>query len=155
MADEKKYGSGGRKQFVRTRVPLAETISGAVILVLLVVIGVAVYHKGKVYDPNLYAVRPDSLKGTAAPVEGKNVTAPSTPPATEAKSVSTETPQSTAPSSENSPPAGEGAGEGGGGGEGSPATAATPKPVIKNEPLEISLPGTKPMSDTEFYNSDN
>ena len=57
MANEKKYGSGGRKQFVRTRVPIAESISGAVILVLLVVIGFAIYYEGKHFDPNLYAVR--------------------------------------------------------------------------------------------------
>jgi hypothetical protein len=150
MANDTKYGSGGRKQFVRTRVPLAETISGAIILVLLVVIGVAIYHKGKVYDPNLYAVRTDSLKGTAAPVEGKNVTAPSAP-------ASTATPQPAATPSENAeaqnaPPAGENSGEGGG--EGSAATS-TPAPALKNEPLEISLPGVKPMSATEFYTVDN
>ena len=38
MATEKKYGSGGRKQFVRTRVPAAESFASAVILLLLGVI---------------------------------------------------------------------------------------------------------------------
>lgn len=146
MAIEKKYGTGGRKQFVRTRVPAAEYIASAVILLLLVVIALAIYHKGKVFDPNRYAPRTDSLKSTIAPVEGKNVTAPS---ASETKPVATETPKHAA---ENSPTTGEDSGEGGA--ENS-ASASAPKPALKNEPLEISLPGTKPMSDTEFYTADN
>ena len=162
MANEKKYGSGGRKQFVRTRVPLAETISGAVILVLLVVIGIAIYHKGKVYDPNLYAVRADSLKGTAAPVQGKDVTAPSgtgpTPVSSEVQKSAAETSITETPAagtaSENPAAVAEKSGEGSGGGGGEGA-GGTPKPAVKGEPLEISLPGIKPMSDTEFYNSDN
>ena len=44
----------------------------------------------------------------------------------------------------------EGAGEGGA--EGS---TAAPKPAVKGEPMEIALAGLKPMSDTEFYTSDN
>ena len=39
MAIEKKSGAGNRKEFVRTKVPLAENIASAVILLLLVVIG--------------------------------------------------------------------------------------------------------------------
>jgi hypothetical protein len=31
----------------------------------------------------------------------------------------------------------------------------TPKPAVKGEPMEITLVGLKPMSPTEFYNSDN
>ena len=72
MANEKKYGTGGRKQFVRTRVPAAESIASADHP------AAARGHwrwrlftRAKVFDPNLYAVRTDSLKSTAAPVSGQ------------------------------------------------------------------------------------
>ena len=133
-----------RKQFVRTRVPAAESIASAVILLLMVAIGYAIYHKGKVFDPNLYAVRTDSLKSTAAAVEGKGGTARSTP---ETKAAAAEA----RPAVVEKPAGGEEASPEGGA-EGS---AAAPKPVVKGEPMEISLAGTKPMGDTEFYNSDN
>ena len=144
MAGEKKYGARGRKQFVRTRVPTAEKVAGAVILLLLVVIALSIQRKGKDFDPNRYAVRTDSLKSTAAPVEGKNVTAPSAPGSTLAPA---ESPKAAA---ENQTISGENAG----GGDAENAAPASTS-VLKQEPLEISLPGTKPMSDTEFYNSDN
>ena len=144
MANEKKHAAGGRKQFVRTRVPAAESIAGAVILALLMVIAFAIYHKGKVFDPNLYAVRTDSLKSTAAPVAGKSGTVPSSP---EATTISATAPPSAAePGVENTGTAGDNSGE---------AAAGAPQPALKAEPLEVSLPGTKPMSATEFYNSDN
>lgn len=133
-----------RKQFVRTRVPAAESIVSAVILLLMVAIGFAIYHKGKVFDPNLYAVRTDSLKSTAAAVEGKGGTALSAP---ETKAAAAE-----APSAVVEKPAGGEEASPEGGAEGS---AAAPKPAAKGEPLEIALAGTKPMGDTEFYNSDN
>ena len=145
MAQDKKYGSGGRKQFVRTRVPMAESVSSAIILLLIVAIGAAVYHYGKIYDPNLYAVRTDSLKSTVAPVVGKSGTAPSAP----ATAAPAPVPAETTTATDAASPADGGIGEGGA--EGS----AAPKPAVKGEPLEISLPGIKPMSDTEFYNSDN
>ncbi|HUC86329.1 MAG TPA: DUF6599 family protein, partial [Candidatus Acidoferrales bacterium] len=144
MATDKKYGSGGRKQFVRTSVPSAEVFAAVVIFVLLMAIGYAIYYKGKVYDPNLYAVRADSLKSTAAAVEGKAGTAPTAPEATRpAEAVLKQ-------AANNSSSAEESSAEGGGEG----ATAAPPA-ATKGEPLEIPLPGTKPMSDTEFYNADN
>lgn len=139
MATDKKYGSGGRKNFVRTRVPAVESFASAVILFLLLAIGFAIYHKGRVFDPNLYAVRTDALKSTATAVEGKSGTiaeAPATPAAT--PKAATET----APAEQTSA-------------EGSGEPAAASPPAIKNEPMEISLAGAKPMSDTEFYNSDN
>ena len=145
MASEIKSGSGGRKQFVRTRVPHAESLAGALILLLLAAIAVAIYRQGAVYDPNRYAVRPDSLKSTAAAVAGKAGTAPSAPQASPVPLAASK------PGAENPPAAGEESAQGG------PETAAnTPaKSTPKNEPLEVSLPGTKPMSDTEFYNPDN
>ena len=143
MANEKKYGTGGRKEFVRTRVPVAEGVASAVVLLLMVGIALAVYHKGKVFNPNLYAVRTDSLKSTAAAVEGKGGTVRSSP---ETKPVAAEAPKAVAEKivggEEASPE---------GGAEGSAAT----KPAVKGEPMEISLAGTKPMGDTEFYSADN
>ena len=141
MANEKKYGSGGRKQFVRTRVPLAEIISGAVILLLLVVIGFAVYHKGKVFDPSRYNIRTEALKTTAAAVEGKSGTVPA-----EAKLNPPETSMVTAG---KSPGSEESSGESG------MENPAPTTPALKKQPLDIALAGIKPMSDTEFYTSDN
>lgn len=150
MASEKKYGSGGRKQFVRTRVPVAESIAGAVILLLLAGITLAIYHAGKHFDPNRYAVRADSLKSTAAAVEGKAGTAPSAPSTLETAPVlaAAEAPKTAA---ETASASGDNAGAGEGGGEGS----AVASPPAKGQPLEISLPGTQPMADTEFYSADN
>jgi hypothetical protein len=144
MATEKKYGGGGRKQFVRTRVPTAESVSGAVILLLIVAIGFAIWQKGKVFDPNLYSVRNDALKSTITAVEGKNGTAPSTIQTTSgAAEASKGAADKTAGADAPAPDAGA---------EGS--SDAT-KPAAKGEPLEISLTGTKPMGDTEFYTADN
>src|SRR5271169_2150133 len=77
MASEKKPVTASRRNFVRTRVPLAESVASLVILALMVVIGVAIAIKGRHFDPNLFAVRTDSLKSTIAPVVGKDQTAPS------------------------------------------------------------------------------
>jgi Family of unknown function (DUF6599) len=147
MANDKKYGAGGRKQFVRTRVPAAERISSAVILLLVVVIAWAVYHKGKNFDPNRYAVRTDSLKSTAAAVEGKDQTVRSRIGAQPGEDGSTAPPKSVV---EKSADAQEKSGEGG-----AESSTAVAKAVVKGEPLEISLAGTKPMGDTEFYSADN
>ena len=138
MASDKKYGTGGRKEFVRTNVPVAEVAASAVILLLMAGIAVAIYHKGKVFDPNLYAVRTDSLKSTALAVEGKNGTVREAVPAATAGA-----PVKTIAGDEAAP---EGGAEGSG---------AAPKPAVKGEPMEISLVGTKPMGDTEFYSADN
>ena len=131
MANEKKSGAGNRRQFVRTNIPLAERVASVVIVVLLAGIGIAIAIKGKHFDPNLFTVRTDSLKSTAAAVEGKAGTAPSTP--------------------ETKPAAGEeNSAEGG-----MDYSSDTSKPAAKGEPMEIALDGLKPMSPTEFYNADN
>jgi hypothetical protein len=144
MATDKKYGGGGRKEFVRSNVPLAESVASAIILLLLVASGFAIWHKGKVFDPNLYSVRTDALKSTALAVEGKNGTAPSAavpdaPTSAEPQKIAAEnaTGEAAAPDA---------------GAEGS---SDAPKPAAKGEPLEISLTGTKPMGDTEFYTADS
>jgi hypothetical protein len=141
MANEKKSGAGNRRQFVRTNIPLAERVASVVIVVLLAGIGIAIAIKGKHFDPNLFAVRPDSLKSTAAAVEGKAGTAPSTsePKNAGEKSVA------------EKPTAAEDASAEGG----MEHSSDTPKPVAKGEPMEIALDGLKPMSPTEFYNADN
>jgi len=163
MATIKPPRPGNRREFVRTSVPAVERLSGAVILLLLAGIGVAIAIKGRHYNPDLYDVRPDSLNSTAAAVEGKSQTlkaegAPSaaatsptvaetTTPATANEETTGET--TAAPATPAKPAAASGEGEGGG--EGS---SDTPKPAPIGEPLEIALDGLKPMSPTEFYNSD-
>jgi len=151
MAADNKYGSGGRKQFVRTRVSAAERAAAAVILVLLVAIGLTIRQKGRTFDPNLYAVRADSLKSTAAAVSGKAGTVPTAPAAPAAMPIAETKPKPDA----ESPAAATGEGAAEGGSEGGGAPAAAPQSALKNEPLEISLPGSKPMGDTEFYTADN
>jgi hypothetical protein len=149
MAGDKKYGGGGRKQFVRTRVPAVETISAAIILLLLLTIGIAIYQKGKHFDPNRYAVRADALKTTATAVAGKSgtVRVTETTPA-----IAPQSPAEAATTAEPNPPATSEAAAAEGGAEGA---GTAPQPAGKGEPLEISLTGTKPMGDTEFYNADN
>ncbi len=131
MASEKKSGTGNRREFVRTKVPPSERIASVVIVLLLAVIGVAIAIKGRHFNPDIFAVRTDSLKSTAAPVVGKSVTAPSAP----ANIVEN-------PAAAENPAGAEGSGD-------------APQPAVKGEPLEISLAGIKPMGDTEFYDSDN
>ena len=141
MASEPTPGPGNRRQFVRTRIPLAERVASVIIVVLLAGIGVSIAIKGKHFDPNLFAVRTESLKSTAAAVEGKAGTALSTP--------------EVQPALEKSVAEKPAAGEEGYGEVIAEGSSAAPKPVMKSEPLEISLAGLTPMSPTEFYNSDN
>ena len=139
MPGNKKYGAGGRKEFVRTQVPTVELVSGAVILAIIAVIGIAIYKKGQRFDPHLYEVRTESLKTTANAVEGKAATA-----APGTKGIATEAAK---PFTEEGYGYEETSPEGG-------STTAS-KPASKSEPLEIALAGTKPMGDTEFYSSEN
>ena len=141
MANEKQSGTGNRRQFVRTKVSLAERVASVVIVVLLAGIAIAIAIKGKHFDPNLFTVRTDSLKSTAAAVEGKAGTATLTP--------------ETKPAAENSAAEKPAAGEEASAEGGMEHSSDTPKPAAKGEPMEIALPGLKPMSATEFYNSDN
>jgi hypothetical protein len=131
-----KPPTGNRKTFRRTRVSTVERVVSLITVVLLVIIGVAIWFKGKHYNPDRFALNPDSLKSTAAAVEGKSGTArgADVSPGETKAAVKTQTD-----------------------GEGEPAegAAAAPAPAAKGEPLEIKLDGLKPMSDTEFYNADN
>ena len=148
---ETKSPPRNRKQFVRTRVPASERIAGAVILLLVAVIGFAIYHKGKVFDPNLYAVRTEALKSTAVAVEGKAGTV-RTQAGTQLGEEGMAPPVESKPVAEKPSAAEESSGEAEGSAD---SSTVAPKVVLKREPLEISLAGVKPMSDTEFYNSDN
>ena len=168
MATTKPTRTGNRRDFVRTQVPYAERFSSAAILLLIVGIGVAIAIKGRHYNPDLYDVRPDSLNSTASAVEGKSQTlkAEGAPPAAATTTAAAET---TTPTAQTATSSGETTGdtitepqttpvkpatasaEGDAGTEGS---SDTPKPAPIGPPLEIALDGLKPMSDTEFYNSD-
>ena len=161
MATIKPFRTGNRREFVRTQVPTSELTAGAVILVLIAGIGVAIAIKGRHYNPDLYDVRTDSLKSTAAAVEGKSQTlgaetttaaAPAAPTATATAAPGGESTGEaiTEPKPASDKPATASA-EGDAGAEGS---SDTPKPAPIGEPLEIALAGLKPMSPTEFYNSD-
>jgi len=147
MASEKKSGPGNRREFARTRVPLAERISSIVIVILMAAIGIAIGIKGRHFNPDIFAVRADSLQSTTAAVEGKAGTAPSVSGNSAENPASAEAPKSVA---EKPAVAADASAEGGAEGSGD-----TPKPAVKGEPLEITLAGIKPMSDTEFYNSEN
>jgi hypothetical protein len=113
----------------------------------MAVIGIAIAIKGRHFNPDIFAVRTDSLKSTTAAVEGKAGTAPSAPGNTAENPASAEAPKSVA---EKPTVVADASAEGGAEGSGDAL-----KPAVKGEPLEIALAGIKPMSDTEFYNSDN
>src|ERR1039457_3304600 len=67
--------TGNRKTFRRTKVSSVERVLSLIAVVLLVVIGVAIWFKGKHYNPDRFALNTDALKSTAAAVEGKSGTA--------------------------------------------------------------------------------
>ncbi len=147
MANEKKPAAVNRKEFVRTRVPLAERVASIVIVILLAAIGIAIAIKGRHFNPDIFAVRSDSLQSTTAAVEGKAGTAPSAPETAAETPASAEASKSVA---EKPAVVADASAEGG-----TEGSADAPKPAAKGEPLEIALAGIKPMSDTEFYNSDS
>ncbi|MGA2279259.1 MAG: DUF6599 family protein [Verrucomicrobiota bacterium] len=130
--------AGNRKTFRRTRIPAAERAAGVVIVVLLGVIGVAIFIKGRHYDPGRFMLRTSALQSTAAEVKGKSGTAGGADVASGISS-SAMTPAPATSESEGEPAEGH-------------ASAA---PAVKGEPLEIKLDGLQPMGDTEFYNADN
>ncbi len=129
--------TGNRKTFRRARVSAVERTASVIIVVLLGIIGAAIFIKGRHYDPGRFMLRTSALQSTVADVKGKSGTV-------RGADVDSGVARTTAPT----PAAGEGAGE--------PAeghTAATP--AAKGEPLDIKLDGLQPMGDTEFYNADN
>ena len=138
-----------RNEFVRTEISLAERGTSVVILCLIAGVGFAVWFKGRHFDPALYSVRTDSLKSTVATVEGKSGTIRGE--AAQARGVvRTATVNPAAIPAEPSTTRKDAPGEGGY--EESSANKSAP---AAGEPLEIPLPGLKPMGQTEFYNADN
>jgi hypothetical protein len=132
--------TGNRKTFRRTMVSLLERVVSLIIVVLLVVIGATIWFKGKHYNPDRFALNVNSLKATAAAVEGKSGTvrgADASPGETRAAAKA------------------QAGGESEAAAEPAEGAAAAPAPAATGEPLEIKLDGLKPMGDTEFYNADN
>jgi len=132
-----KPPTGNRKTFRRTKVSPVERVASLITVVLLGVIGVAIWYQGKHYNPDRFALRTDALKSTTAAVEGKSGTVGGMVAGT-----------GDTPAPLKSQTAGEGE-------SGAAEGTAAPAPVIKGEPLEIKIDGLKPMGDTEFYNADN
>ncbi|MGA2786824.1 MAG: DUF6599 family protein [Verrucomicrobiota bacterium] len=132
--------TGNRKTFRRTNVSSLERVISLAIVVLLVVIGAAIWFKGKCYNPDRFALNVNALKATAVAVEGKSGTV---------RGADASPGETTAAVNQQA------AGEGGAGGEPAEGNATAPAPAAKGEPLEIIFDGLKPMGDTEFYNSDN
>ena len=129
--------TGNRKTFRRTKVSAAEPVPSLILVVLLRLIGTVIGWKGRHFDPNRFALRPDALKSTVTDVQGKSGTVGGTDPGPGEIPAPLKTPA-------------------GGEGEAGPAEGtAAPAPAAKGEPLDIKLDGLKPMGDTEFYNADN
>jgi hypothetical protein len=135
-----KPPTGNRKTFRRTKVSSLERVASLIIVVLLVVIGAAIWFKGKHYNPDRFALNANALKSTAATVEGKSGTV-------RGADVGPGETKATAKT--------QAIGEGEAAAEPAEGAAAAPAPAAKGEPLEINLDELKPMSDTEFYNADN
>jgi len=116
-----------------------ERVLSILILCLLAGIGTAIWYKGRHFDPGMYSLRTDALDSTTAAVTGKAATlrADSTQPASPAAAAA---PAIAAPAIAT--PAGE-------------DSAQAVPPVSAKPPLEINLPGIKPMGETEFYSSDD
>ena len=131
--------TGNRKTFRRAKVSATERAVSVATVVLLGVIGLAIWWKGRHFDPNRFALRTDALKSTAAEVKGKSDTVDGTDAG----------PGETRDSLKTVPAASAGETDPGEG------ISAAPAPAAKGEPLEIKLDGLKPMGDTEFYNADN
>lgn len=142
---------GSRSAFVRTHVPATERVLSILVLCLLAGIGAAIWIKGRNFDPGIYVLPTDALDSTAAAVTGKASTlrvdaSQTSEGGAPAKTTSVpllpsvpSLPSAQAPGDEPS--------------EASPAAqSAAP---LKKDPLEITLPGIKPMGDTEFYSSDD
>lgn len=137
----------GRNAFVRTKVSPLERVISLVIVCLLAAIGVAIAINGRHFDPHIYSLRPDALKSTEAAVEGKSGTLRSEASGKPAGPAQAKV-AAAKPSTGEAPAAEGDAGYEAEGG-------APSKPVAKGGPMEIALPGIKPMGDTEFYSADN
>ncbi|MEX0322073.1 MAG: DUF6599 family protein [Puniceicoccaceae bacterium] len=62
------------RKVAREEIPSFEQFLGGLILLLIVVIGIGIYVKGKIYDPHTYALDPAALESTRSEVLGKAAT---------------------------------------------------------------------------------
>lgn len=129
----------GRKKRGRGRaaVPAVERVISVAILCGLAGIGVTVWHKGHHFDPALYSVGAEALTAPAAASEGQQPAEKAAP--------------SAKPAASN--PAGESTGTGDAHAEGGTQAVAA-QASAGSSPMDIAVPGTKPMGETEFYNPD-
>ena len=141
---------GSRSAFVRTAVPPIERVLSVLIVCLIAGIGVAVWVKGHHFDPGLYSLRTDALDSTVSAVTGKASTL-RVDAAQASEGAATKTPASPSVPSVRSAPADDGAPAA----SGESASSAPSAPALQKAPLDIALPGLKPMGDTEFYSSDD
>ena len=132
--------TGNRKAFRRTKISSLERGISLFLIVLLAAIGVAIWWKGKHYNPDRFVLNTAALKSTAAAVEGKAGTVRGA---------------DVAPGESGTAAQIQASGESDAAAEPAEGAAAAPPPVARGEPLEIKLAGLKPMGDTEFYNADN
>lgn len=154
---------GSRSAFARTRVPAVERVLSILILCLIAGIGGAIWYAGAHFDPGIYSLRTEALDSTTATVAGKastlhvdaaqasegaatktaSVPSTSLPPSVPAPAVdaTADAQQPAAPAAAQSSSSDEG--------------GSAPTVALKKEPMEIALPGIKPMGDTEFYSSDD
>ena len=129
--------TGNRKTFRRVKVSAVERTAGAAVVLLLGVIGLVIFIKGRHYDPNRFVLRTSALQSTVNEIKGKSGTA------READAGS-----GMVGAAAKAPATGED--------EGEPAEGhGTTAPTARGEPLDINLAGLQPMGDTEFYNADN
>ena len=136
---ENKTPPQNRSQFVRTEIPRTERIATVLCLALLAAIGVAIFIKGKHFDPNRFALRNDALKSTAENVEGKSSTLRGE--AAQARGV-VQTATISAETATDSH------------GDATASAKPTTATAAKGEQLVMTVAGIKPMGDTEFYTAD-
>ena len=145
---------GSRSSFVRTAVPPIERVLSVLIVGLIAGIGVAIWIKGHHWDPNIYSLPDDAMNSTATAVSGKASTLRvDEAQASEGAAAQTATAAVSTSTGAAAPGASQpAAASSGDDAEGSGAPAG---PALNKQPLEINLPGIKPMGDTEFYSSED
>jgi hypothetical protein len=146
---ESKTPARNRKAFVRTQIPFVERAASVLIVVLLAAIGIAIWLKGKHFDPGVYSLRTDALKSTISNPEGKASTLRADTDV--GNELTSANPAAVAAANTKSSAAESGYG----GEESGGAASSAARPAVKGEPLEIVLAGLKPMSATEFYSPEN
>lgn len=120
---------GRRNSFQRTKVPFSERVASIAVILLLCAIGLAIWKKGRRFDPHLYSLRTEALKTTAEPATPTDSTGPKK---------TSEVPQAAASD--------HGSAE-------YTDVKSTTTVQSAQEALEIS--GATPLGKTEFYSAEN